>query len=696
MRRALLLCLFVAPPLIAQDLPGFTAQQAAAELRLEAALRAIPDTVAAARHARTLAARPHVAGTPAQTATADYVLRQMASWGLDTVRVGYDVFLPFHDSTVVEVLADGRERLMLQEPALAQDPSTREPVFPAMNGYSGAGDVTAEAVYVNYGLPADYATLAAMGVDVTGKVAVARYGRSYRGIKAREAEAHGAVALLIYSDPVDDGFTVGEVYPAGPMRNADGVQRGSIFNGQGDPSTPGWSSVPGARRLDESAMAIAKIPVVPIGYGNASRMLSRLGGASVPDGWQGGLGFRYHLGDSSVRLRVAVWPERGPRAYKRIYNTLGIIRGSEHPEQMVIVGAHRDAWGPGAADNVSGTVSVLEAARAWGNVVRQGERPRRTLVFATWDAEEWGLVGSVEWVEQVRDSLDAFAVAYINQDGAASGTSFGASGSASLHELMRDVTRTVEQPGDSTTVYREWTAQRSKDAGSEPPLGDLGGGSDFAGFYNHVGIPSLDFGFGGRSGAYHSAYDTWSAMERFGDVGYHAHRAAAQLVAVLLARLANATVVPYDPAALGDHIVQLVAKTRLEPGAATIATALDGLSASGEVLARLGRTMTVRRNGALSANATSQAFQAADSLLRLVERQLVDPAGLPGRPFLRHQVFAADRDNGYANVQFPAIVEALRDHDTPRAAAATAALAERVRSAAALVERATAAMPPVQ
>lgn len=692
--RLLTLMLLIAPALISQDVPGFARSSIAAELQLEARLRAVPDTIWAQRHARTLAVRPHVAGTPAQVATADYVLRQMASWGLDTTRAEFEVYLPFHDSTIVEVIGPNRrERLSLDEPVIGADPTTREPAFAAMNGYSGAGDVTAPVVYVNYGLDADYAILDSLGISVAGKVVLARYGRSFRGIKPREAEKRGAIAVVLYSDPMDDGFLVGDVYPEGPMRNPDGVQRGSLFNGQGDPSTPGWPSTVGARRVPESEMGISRIPVVPIGYGNAGRIMAQLSGPSVPNGWQGGMGFRYHLGDGLVRVRVAVWPERGPRAYKRIQNTFGLIRGSELPGELVIIGGHRDAWSPGAVDNVSGTVSVLEAARAWGSALQSGVRPRRSLVFATWDAEEWGLIGAVEWAEHMADTLRRVAVAYINQDVAASGRMFSASGTASLHELMRDVTRSVVQPGDSVTVYRDWERRTVTSTQPEPALGDLGGGSDFMAFYNHLGIPSLAYGFGGPGGSYHSGYDTWTFMERFGDPGYLAHRAAAQISAVLMARLANAEVVPYNYGALGDHLVQLVERTRREPGADSISAALDGLSGAGSVLAQLGRRFIVVRNGALAAAHPAPQFTASNALLRQVERQLLYPEGLAGRPVLRNLVFASDRDNGYANVQFPMIVEALRDRDTARAAAAARDLATRVRAAAALVEQATNALP---
>lgn len=695
MRRHLLALVLLLPVAVRaqQALRGFAPATARQEATLEAALQRGVDPAMARRHMHALAARPHVAGTPAQVATADYVLREMASWGLDTSRATFEVFLPFQDSTVVEMLAPTRHRFDLSEPVLDEDPTTRETPWPAMNGYAGAGDVTGPVIYVNYGLPDDYDRLDSLGISVRGAVVLARYGRSFRGIKAREAERHGAVGLLLYSDPMDDGFLVGEVYPEGPMRNPDGVQRGSLLNGQGDPSTPGWASLSGARRIDEAAMNVPRIPVVPMGYGNAGRFLEALRGPSVPDGWQGGLGYRYHLGDGSVRARVAVWPEQGAARYKTILNTFGVLRGTTFPEELVIIGTHRDAWSPGALDDVSGTVSVLEAARTWAEAARAGRGPARTLVFATWDAEEWGLIGSTEWVEAHADSLARSVVAYLNQDVIASGPSFGASGTASLQALVREVTAAVPQPRDSVSVYRDWERRTTSASRPKPVLGDLGGGSDFMGFYNHLGIPAVGFGFGGPGGSYHSGYDTWSFVERFADPGYEAHVASARVAALLLARLGNAEVVPFEYGDLGAYLGTLVDRTRREPGADRIEAALDELDRSAAVLARAGERFAAARDASLGSGAGPRAFEASNATLRTVEQAMLDPAGLPGRPFLRNLLFASDRDNGYANVQLPAIVEALRDDDLDRAARAARELAGRVREAAARVAAAEAALP---
>lgn len=693
--RVLVLLSTVAVPLTAQEegLTGFAARAQDRQHAAEAVLLGVPDTASARQHARTLAGRVHVAGTPAQDRTADYVLRQLASYGFDTVRVAYRVYLPHHDSTLVERLLPTRLRLELGERPLGQDPSTAESLWPAMNGYSGAGDVTAPVIYVNYGLAADYAVLDSLGIAVEGKVVLARYGKSYRGIKAREAEARGAAALLLYSDPQDDGYFRGDVYPRGPMRHPDAVQRGSINNGRGDPSTPGSASTDTARRLPLDSMVVVRIPVVPLGYRNASAFLELLDGPSVPQPWQGGLPFRYHVGGGgAVVARVAVWPETGERAYKTIVNTIATLRGTDWPDEMVLAGAHRDSWGHGAVDNVTGVTSLLEAGRALGTAARRGFRPRRSVVLATWDAEEWGLVGSVEYVEDRADGLRQSAVAYLNQDVVAAGRTFSSSATASLHGFVRDLARSVQQPGDTVSVYTAWRAQHPLAPGVEPRLGDLGGGSDFAGFYNHLGIPSIDFGFGGPYGVYHSAYDTYTFVEKFADPDYASHAAAGRMTALALSRLANADVAPLDYAGFGRYVAGLVATLRQDMGAAdrtlpwsTLDSAIAGLTDAGA------RFNTVR-DSVLEDGVGKGRLAAANAALRMVEQELTRPTGLVGRPWMRNLVFAADRDNGYANIALPGIAEAARDRDADRAEAEILDLAGRVRAAATRVEAARAAL----
>src|SRR5215203_4972714 len=527
-------------------MPGFTIAGIAEQRALEDAVVRRTSASSARAHSSTLSAETHVAGTPAQARTRDYVLAQMRAIGLETEVRSYSVFLPHATSVRLWRTAPTEKELSLTEPAVVGDSSTSNAQYPTVNGYSGVGEATGEVVYVNYGLIEDYARLDSLGVSVAGRIAIARYGRSFRGIKAREAERHGAAALIIYSDPQSDGYVRGDVYPEGPMRNWNGVQRGSVFNGAGDPATPGYPSTANAPRLAVEGMAIPRIPVIPISYANASELLAGLRGRDVPAGWQGGLPFHYHIGPGPVRARVLVTDDRATQGTKQIHNTFGIVVGSELPDELVILGAHRDAWGPGAADNVSGTVSVLESARIVADAVRAGHRPKRTIVFATWDAEEWGLIGSTEYVEDDSLRLIRGAVAYLNQDAAAEGARFGAGGSPSLRALLRDVARRIPDPNGRGSIFAEWQRMSALVDTASPPMSDPGGGSDFAGFYNHLGIPIVDWGFGGESGVYHSQYDDFTWMSRFGDPTFAHHATAAGIGAAMVLRLANADVVPYD------------------------------------------------------------------------------------------------------------------------------------------------------
>lgn len=690
LRSLLVLFLVVPSVLVAQSFTGYSSSSAQRQGALERLLVTWGDTALARRHSRALSAEPHVAGTPAQQATAKYVLTQMKSFGLDTSRADFEVYLPFPESTIVELLTPERLRLSLNEPSLPEDETSQKGVWPAMNGYGAAGDVSAPLVYVNYGLPDDYRQLDSLGVSVKGKVAIARYGRSFRGIKAREAERHGAVALLLYSDPQDDGYVVGDIYPEGPMRHPLAPQRGSVLNSLGgDPGSPTWASLPGARRLSEAELSVPRIPVVPLGYANAARLLQPLRGAQALAGWQGGLPFRYHLGDDQVLVRVAQWNDAPTRRWKTITNTIATITGTEFPDELVIVGGHRDAWGPGAEDNVSGVTSILEAARMLGQALKQGYRPRRTIVFATWDAEEWGLIGSTEWVESKAGELTGKAVAYLNLDVSAGGRSFGAEGSGSLHPLMRELSRLVRQPYDSIPVYQAWRRNNRVADTADVVLGDLGGGSDFAGFYNHLGIPSAGLGFGGPGGIYHSAYDSYDWMRRFGDPEYQAHVAAGTLAALFLARTANADLVPFDYRAYADHLLKTA--RRLEESARKAGRPLD-VAPLTEAIGRMGAAAdrwAAARDAGLAGRSAKVAIATANAAVRQVERALTRESGLANRPWMRNLIFASDRDNGYSNVAFPSIVEAWQDKNDSRTTSEMTDLVQRMGKAADLLDKAS-------
>jgi N-acetylated-alpha-linked acidic dipeptidase len=697
-RIAAVVASFSAVPLGAQQatpsaMPGYSPTAAAAQRTLEAQVIARPDANRARAHSRTLSAEVHVAGTPAQERTRDYVIAQMRAMGLETEVRRYDVFMPHPTSVQVWRVKPRPQALRLTEPPVAGDPTSALAQYPTVNGYSGQGDVTADLVYVNYGLIEDYRQLDSLGVSVKGKIAIARYGRSFRGIKAREAEKNGAVGLLIYSDPQDDGYVRGDVYPTGPMRNRDGVQRGSVFNGSGDPATPGRPSTAGAVRLPEDQMEIPRIPVVPISYGNAGALLDELRGREAPTGWQGGLPFRYHIGSGQVRARVRVTDDRATKGIKPIYDTFGTVRGSEFPDELVIVGGHRDAWSPGTADNVSGTVSVLESARAVAEAVKAGFRPKRTIVFATWDAEEWGLIGSSEYVEDDSLRLLRGGVAYLNQDVAAQGVRFDGGGSPSLRPMLRDVARQVPDPKGKGSVYAEWRRATAVADTAEPSMGDPGGGSDFAGFYNHLGIPIAEWSFGGPAGVYHSQYDDFTWMSKFGDPTFAYHATAARIGAAMVLRLANADILPYDYVEFA-HTMQRYLPA-LDRSLATRKWS-GSTVALRDAIARMEReasAFSAARDAALGGGTFPAERRATvNAALRGVERALTRPSGLRTRPWYRNLIYVADVDNGYANMVFPSVNEAIRAEDERLTTEELGDLARRFDDAASALATARASL----
>jgi N-acetylated-alpha-linked acidic dipeptidase len=632
-----------------------------------------------------------MAGTAAQARTRDYVIDKMKSWGLETDVRTYSIWMPHPMSTRVWRISPDPIELNLQEGRVAED--TTSFAFPQVtpfNGYGAAGDVRGDVVYVNYGLIEDYVQLDSMGVSVKGKIAIARYGRSFRGIKAREAEKHGALGLIIYSDPADDGFVRGDVYPAGPMRPSQGIQRGSVMNMNGDPSTPGYPSTANAKRIAVASMDVPRIPVLPISYGNATELLRGLAGQSIPQPWQGGLPFRYHVGPGPVQARIAVETDAATNPYKQIWDTFGTIRGSVYPDEIVIIGGHRDAWGPGAADNVSGTVSVLEAARAISEQVKAGNRPKRTIVFATWDAEEWGLIGSTEFVEQDSLRLARSAVAYLNQDDVAQGPNFGGGGSPSLRALLRDVAKTIPDPSGKGSVYDVWRKRANLSADTlEPQMGDPGGGSDFAGFYNHLGIPIADWGFGGPSGVYHSAYDSYHWMEKFGDPTFEYHAANARIGTAALLRIANADILPYDYVEYARTVQRF--SSQVERAIAEKHWKLSGavLNAAVARMESAAVAFTTARDRALSAQLSPTIAKQVNATLLGVERELTRPQGLVTRPWFRNLVYASDENNGYSTMVLPSVNEAIRAGDESVVERELADLVKRFDSATQVLKVAT-------
>ena len=675
---ALAVVLAVVSPALAQT--GFTAEGWERQRGLEAELVEGIRPAELDSMTRILSAAPHVAGTTGQRIVRDSLVAWLESWGLEPEIATYEVFLPQPVSVALALVAPESIAFELREEAIPADPVTARPQFPWVNGYSGTGTAEAEVIYAHYGLHADYERLERLGIDVAGRIVVARYGRAYRGVKARLAEERGAAALLWYSDPEDDGYVRGDVYPVGPWRPWSGVQRGSVLEGNGDPSTPDGPSLPGAPRVGgaELEAAVPGIPVLPVSYDVASEILSRMAGADLPDPtWQGGLPFRYHVGPGPARVRVEVADDRdGPEGgLKPIHDVVARIEGAEWPDETIVIGAHIDAWGGGANDNVSGTTSVLAVAHAIQRLADGGRRPRRTVVVAGWDGEEWGLLGSTEWVEEHATWLTEGGVAYLNQD-AVGGHAFGAGAAPSLSASIREAARAV--PGRGGSLYAEW----KRSAGGEPEVGDLGGGSDFGPFYQHLGVPSASYGFEAPGGVYHSAYDTYRWMSLYGDPGYRNHARTAQLTAILALRLANAEVLPYDVSGLAGRLDSLWAPLRgsaLEAGSTP--EELQPLDAALAELLAAGEMLEAARARYVAGPVEPERSRAVNQILIGIERRLIRSTGPFGEE-AGNLTFASDPRNGYATLALPGVATARREQNRERTRAEVADLANRLRAAA--------------
>ncbi len=689
---------------------GFTQATADASARFERIALDTPTPDNARRWLFQLTGEPHVAGTPAEKKVAEYVRDRFKEFGLDTEIVRYDVFLNHPRQVSLKMTRPREESLSLIEDAYAQDnDSTPLGMFPAFHGYGASGTASGEVVYVNYGSPADHERLKQMGISVEGRIALVRYGGAFRGLKVKEAQDRGATGVLIFSDPADDGYMRGDVFPDGPMRPPSAIQRGSVQYlslQPGDPSTPGGiASTSSAKRITRDQMTnVPKIPSLPISYREAEKLLRALGGPRVPDTWQGGLPFSYHVGPGGTAVEMSVDMDEG---LKPIYNVVARVPGTG--DQVLVVGNHRDAWTPGAVDPNSGTAAMLEAARALGAAVKAGWKPKRTILFCSWDAEEYGLVGSTEWAEDNAAMLGAKAVAYLNVDAAVTGPNFGASGVPSMRDVVREVAALVPEPRRGGTVGAAWE-QRSKtawaqaapvvldgkDAAFDLQLGRLGSGSDYTVFLDHLGIPSADMGFGGSYGVYHSVYDNYYWMSHFGDPEFLYHQAAARLLGLLTMRMATADVVPLRFAgyatALRDDLdamrsdVVRTARTATGdpflPDFAPIVKALADFDAAG-------RAADAAVDRALGAG-DSAGFERMNQALNVVERAFLDKDGLPGRPWFRHQLIGPGLTTGYAPWPFPALREAVEkkdaamfDRESRRIQAAVAAGTARLREVSA-------------
>jgi N-acetylated-alpha-linked acidic dipeptidase len=706
---------------------GFTPAAASREAEIENKFKAIPSPDEERRQHHIFTAEPHVAGSPRNNELARYIADQWRTEGLEDVIIRrYDVYGSNPKSTFLEMTAPVHYRAGLREMPIPGDPDMKnKSISSAWSGMSASGEVTAPLVYAHSGNPEDYELLRKQGIDVKGRVVLVRYSNpySYRGFKALTAQREGAAAILIYSDPAEDGYKKGQVVPKGPWGPEYHIQRGAItydFMVPGDPLTPGWASVPGARRIPvEDAVSIPKIMALPLSWHDAKPLLSNMDGPLAPDDWQGGLPIKYHLGGNRVRVHVKIEMDNSTQPY---YVVEGRIRGAQLPDEWIVLGNHRDAWVFGGVDPSSGTASMMELTRALGKLAKAGTRPRRTLVFCSWDGEEVGLTGSTEWGEQFADELRKKAVAYINVDSSTSGPNFHGQAVASLAPMLVETSRTLKDPSGKT-LYEAWKASSKRERGeakqqeevTDLNLADtrIGSGSDHTVFLNFVGMPVLGLQFDGPYGVYHSAYDDFFWMNHFGDPGYRYHTLMSQLWGVLALRLANADLLPFDFASYAANIRQFVnelarnnpvilsevagprsgAATQSKDPASPCATCGPSGSSTDELKLAAYRERENAANTPLDLTPVLDAiddFEAAgkrldDSITRAlasgaidskraatinhgamqVERNWLNPDGIPGRPWFKHILYGARYT--YAHLELPGLTEAVEKQDWPTA-----------------------------
>ena len=690
----------------AQSIFGF--RDSAAEAAIEARFLTVPDPKLAEEHLRTLTQAPHMAGTVEDKATAEYVAQKFRAAGLDTEIVEYKVWMNYPVEISVDITAPaGAEMHGPTREHVDGDPYDDDPrVVMPFSGMSPSGDVEADVVYANYGTPEDFEKLEKLKIDVHGKIVLVRYGQNFRGVKVFVAQEHGAAGVILYSDPFDDGWRRGDKYPDGPWRPDTGVQRGSVgymFEFPGDPTTPGFASLPSLpankRIAPEQSAQMPKIPVTPLSYHDASPILQHLGGPDSPREWQGALPFTYHVGPGPMRVKMHL---KQDYQFRTLWDVIGRVRGSEFPDEWVVAGNHRDAWVYGAVDPNSGTAAMLESVHGIGELLKSGWRPKRTMVFGSWDGEEEGLIGSTEWAEQHESELSG-APAYFNMDVAVSGPKFGASAVPSLKQFLRDVTKAVPSPKGGT-VYEAWqkvdqpgaslTQSPAEAIGDtrrmpaaptkgEVPVGDLGSGSDYSAFQQHLGVPSTDIGSTGPYGVYHSVFDNFAWFKKFGDPDFVYEQQMAKVFGLEALRMAGADVLPYDYEEYGKEIAAYLdaAKKRAEGKFGDRALDLNAVTAAAKHFQEAGaRILSKEKNPPRDPARLNQA-------LRSAERALLVPEGLPHRPWFRHAIYAPGEYTGYAAVVIPGVNEALDKGDAERARQQLAVLTAALDRAAKALER---------
>jgi N-acetylated-alpha-linked acidic dipeptidase len=669
---------------------GFSDASSAAEAARERELKASPSAKLAEADFDVMTAEPHHTGSPYEIKLADYVAGEFKQFGIEATKYEYSVLLPWPKERRIEITAPDSFKLQVEEEKIRGDQWADKPgILPAYNAYSPSGDVTGEIVYVNFGIPADYETLQKLGIDVKGKIVLARYGGSWRGIKPKVAAEHGAIACIIYSDPHEDGYFQGEVYPDGPFRGAGMIQRGSVMDMPrypGDPSTPGRPSKPGVERLPmDKIETFAPIPVQPMSYRDGVELLKRLKGPVAPEAWRGSLPLTYHIGPGPAKVHMNLQMDY---AQRRLINVVAKITGAVAPDEWIIVGSHRDAWTFGASDSVSGHVSMMSVARAMGEMIKKGWRPRRSVLFVSWDGEEQGLLGSTEWVEDLETELKAKVAVYVNRDAGAGGLNFSGSAVHSLAPFLHELAQSIQPEGGATTLYdgwlekvREQTPGEHKDqpAAKTPPVGALGSGSDYTAFLDHAGIASMDMGLNGDGGdgSYHSTYDNPTWFKKYIDPQFKFSVLAAQMTGVALLRLADAEVLPFEYETYGKQIVEYVndIEQQATKASAENARTIDfaGLKTAAEAFAAAGAQVRARGESLLSAPAgsapaTPAALAQINRRLMMAERDLIEPAGLPDRPWFRHVVYAPGLYTGYGVKTIPGVREAVDAGNYKRAA----------------------------
>jgi N-acetylated-alpha-linked acidic dipeptidase len=719
---------------VERPLMGFTAESSSRQREIESRFDAMLNPENLRSWMKRLSARPHHVGSPYDKENAEFIAAQFRSWGFDTAIEQFQVLFPTPKTRIVEMTAPEKFTLKLNEPTLSEDATTgqQNEQLPTYNAYSIDGDVTGPLVYVNYGVPADYDELERRGIDVKGKIVLARYGGSWRGIKPKVAAEHGAIGCIIYSDPRNDGFYQGDVYPKGAWRSENGVQRGSVMDMPlypGDPLTPGIGATANAKRVNiKEAKTLTKIPVLPISYADALPLLRNMDGMVVPESWRGALPVTYHFGGGSPTVRMKLefnWDT------KTLYDVIAKMRGAESPDQWIIRGNHHDAWVNGADDPISGLVAEMEEARAIGELAKTGWRPKRTIVYCAWDGEEEGLLGSTEWVETHADELRQKAAVYINTD--SNGRGFlGIGGSHTLEKFINEVARSVPDPQRPMTVWERARAARIVNGSptdrretmdrADLRISALGSGSDYTPFLQHLGIASMNIGFGGEDGggSYHSIYDSFDHYTRFGDPGFAYGIALAKVCGRAVLRLASAETLPFEFTNFADTVGRYASEViRLADTMRDETRVMNEQINGGMLMAVQDPTQKYivpkpkddvpflnfapLQNAVAKLNESAKRFQKSsagktlppaarrqlDLALINTERTLTRNEGLPRRDWFKHQIYAPGFYTGYGVKTLPSIREAIEQRDWREANGQIIIVARVIDNAAEGIDRAT-------